>query len=203
MKNLLFTGLAAAGATVLLSGCFSGATEPSAACSKPLFKDLEKADVLIRNDKQECLELFNPERDNTVGHLVHMTLKPGKTLNSRTSEAPEILFVTEGSGMIKINGVAYILRKNLGVYIPEGSTVQLINNSREDIMFMSVSKKLDNISVSQPMVFDKNAPKEGESQSYKEVIGSKPLNIDKTKAKTETLSPSESKVKTLSEEGYK
>ncbi len=199
MKHLFFTALAAAGATILLSGCFSGSSNTP----RPVFKDLEKADVLIKNDKQECLELFNPKRDHTSSHLVHMTLKPGKALKSRTSQSPEVLFVTEGSGMINIDSVAYILKKNLGIYIPEGSTIQLTNNSKKNITFMIVTKKLESLSASKPVVFDKNAPKSGESQSYKEVISSEPLNINSSKEKSETLSPSESKVKTLSEEGYK
>lgn len=199
--------------TLLLAGCASKNNPVEPVCLKeaagqPLFKHFEKNQVLIRNDQLECMQIFSPENDkvDVDRHMLQLNVNSGVSLEPRVTTDSEVLYVAKGSGMIKINSVAYVLQEHSGIYIPKGSKVEIINNSKQPMKCLVIVKSLAGINsetLKNPMTFV-NTPKVKDSELYKQVVDDKPLKIETSiPTKVEVLTPDENINKPVTTDSFK
>ena len=214
-KWRIAAGLAAlAGTSMLAGGCSS--TQPAsgtaaaatpAGSNKPVYRVFEKGNQIESSDQAECLRLFDHRKDNIElnSSMAQIQLKAGAALKQRLAPVSELYYVFAGAGMITINGVAYVLRENSGVYVPANSQVTLLNNGNKPFKCLIIAKTLpwlDGQPLQKPLTFDKADPKMGESKTYQEIVGEQPQNMAPTPLTTTTLTPSEAKVDTLTQEKF-
>lgn len=198
--------LSLAGAALIIGGCQSNELQQAQQmANKPLYRVFEKSNKIEASEKAECIRLFDHNVDgiDMKTSMAQIHLKPGAELKQRVATSAEIFYVISGAGMIKINGIAYVLRENSGIYIPAGGHIMLLNNGSKPLKCLLVSKSLswmDGKSMPQPLTFDKNAPKTGESKTYDEIVGTQPQWLQPQPLETTTLSPKEEKVKTLNQD---
>jgi uncharacterized cupin superfamily protein len=66
-------------------------------------------------------------------------ISPGESSALFRLNTTQIIFVTGGGGMVKINETAYELREGIALYIPAKSQIRFINNSPHILKYISIS----------------------------------------------------------------
>lgn len=221
-KSLNFFGsMTAVAGLGLLTGCSTPqvTNDYAPGGGESIFRTVDKSESLYRSEQAECVALFNHNKDQTGfnGSMLHVTIKPGSEIPSRIAPDSEIIYAAKGSGMAKLNGVAFILTEGAGLYVPKGSTLVVVNNGQGDLKIMALCRQIPNIkwtSPVKPLVFDtKSAGQQSAAQTmgksekdktiYNELIPPVPEKLSNDKIKAETLTPDENRINTLSGEGFK
>lgn len=195
-----------AGAGLLSGGCKTDLQQAQQIADKPIYRVFERVNKAEKSNSAECLRLFDQKKDKTnLSSMAQVNLNPGVAVEARILTTAEIYYVVSGAGMVEVNGAAYVLRENSGIYIPAGSKLSMLNNGSQPFKCLVIAKTLpwiDGKTMPRTMVFDKNAAKEGESRTYEEIVGSsnQPQSLAPETLKTTRLTPSEAKVKTLNQD---
>ncbi len=225
-QNGFFSGVVMVAGIGLLTGC---GTAPQVEntyigdSKESIYRTVEKSQTVYRNEQAELVNLFDHAKDRTgfKGNMMHLVLKPGTELKPSPAKNPEIIYAAKGTGMAKLNGVAYILQEGTGLYIPQGSSLELLNNSKAELKIMVICHDVPELkwaATEKPLEFktgketietmtaDKKAGKDNTNallnKEDAELIPNVPGTFTKPQIQPQVLTPKEQKVNTLVEEGF-
>ncbi len=224
----MLKGLPALAGIGLLAGCSSAPgvenTYAQTNSTESIYRTIEKAEKVYRSEQAECVTLFNHAKDRTSfnGNMMHVTLKAGNSIAPTLAKEAQIVYTAKGTGMIKLNNVAIILQEGSGLYIPKGTTVEVLNNSSSELKIMVLCHEVPDLKWNNPeppLAFQtgseqvetatapSNAPtekkdKKANDKDYDNLVPDVPGNFKQPDIKPETLTPDEKKVNTLLEEGF-
>ncbi|MDD3118899.1 MAG: AraC family ligand binding domain-containing protein [Victivallales bacterium] len=218
-RELVWNGIAATAIIGLAAGCNSipPQVENTYAdnCKESIYRTVEKADSVYRDEQAECVTLFNNAKDHTgfQSSMMHVVLKAGKSLAPWTTQTPLIIYTAKGSGMVKLNRTAYILQEGTGIYAPPNFQVELINNSKAELKLMMLCRNVPNlkwVTPEPPVTFHagKNAVENlGQddakaNQEVNQVVPDKSATMAQPNNQPQKLTAGEKEVKTLSQEKF-
>ena len=105
-----------------------------------LIKDLKNCREFTAGDGSKLRELLHPDKENVRIRysLAHATVRPGqKTLPHKLSTA-EVYYITEGVGVMHINGESAAVGPGQAIYIPPHSIQFLHNTGKHPVKFICI-----------------------------------------------------------------
>lgn len=111
--------------------------------SQVIFKDLYEinSDRIVDLGKARVFPVLLGNNENLPGDydMRVVLISPGESSALFRLNTTQIIFVTGGGGMVKINETAYELREGIALYIPAKSQIRFINNSPHILKYISIS----------------------------------------------------------------
>ncbi len=155
----------------------------------------------VKNDVThgKIMQLLSPYNENVdiKYSLTTVSLEPKQYTVLHTLKYPETFYVLEGSGILRVNGKDYALRKNKLIYVPANQQQTVINNTKDNLTFLSIISPAYTPSIEKTLKKLKPLKKTNDGPGKDGLFSGKyngetPMNMGKDKdPKIQTLTPKE------------
>jgi mannose-6-phosphate isomerase-like protein (cupin superfamily) len=103
-------------------------------------KDLRHCNEIVAGDETILRELLHPDREDLEIRysLAHAIVKPGQSSLPHKLRTPEVYYILEGQGIMRVDDESEEVRSGQAVYIPPNSTQCIKNTGTSDLKFLCI-----------------------------------------------------------------
>ncbi len=103
-------------------------------------RDIEDCEAITAGDNTLLRELLNPHNDdvNVRYSLAVALVEPGETSRLHRLNNPEVYFILDGEGTIRVGDETEEVHGGHTIYIPAGTEQQITNTGDEGLLFICI-----------------------------------------------------------------